>query len=379
MSWPFLTLFLHDKYNLSVFNIGVMITISELISVFISSYIGFLSDIYGRKKIMIIGCLVSSSGFLIIGLASLPFYFYMGLQAVSIARPTFENAVKAFISDKIDNKGDKEFVFNLRYLLLNLGGVFGPMFGVLFSSVASQDFFIITSGVYLAYLAFVFFSLKDFSYIKSSGVRYAFWGEAYRSLTKDKKFLIFSFFVFSINIAFAIVFISLPQYIVTSELNNPRDVVAALISINTISVVMLQYPLSVLVKKISLKLRVIFALIFVLLGQSIIVFSSPNSHYPFYFSTFFTTISEIIMVPSVLLIIDDISPAHLKGFYYATSNSLISFCFALMPTVGGAIIIFLNYKALFFIGFFLSILVILCFFLNRKNLFEDERTYIDCK
>ena len=194
MVWPFLAIILYQKFGLNEFEIGAFITIAIVIGVSFGFYIGYLSDKVGRRKIILLGLIVSIASLFTLGMADSIFMMMAGMIAQSIARGMVENLGKALMTDMLERREAKDLALQLRYFTLNIGAAFGPFAGVFIGITGQQTTFFFVAAIYILYLiaASIVFAIEapinkskmasDFSMAQLIGV-----------LRKDHAFLIFVF------------------------------------------------------------------------------------------------------------------------------------------------------------------------------------------
>lgn len=138
--------------NFSFTNIGLFETIFALILVLFELPTGALSDIIGRKKAMIISCLLNSIGFIGIGLMTLPTQYYLIAIILGIAFSFNSGSDIALLYDSIKyNKQEKQYkkikgrigVFN------QIAAFIGVITGPLLFSINPRLGFIATGLIYL--------------------------------------------------------------------------------------------------------------------------------------------------------------------------------------------------------------------------------------
>ena len=67
--WPFLSILLYRDYGLSATLIGLILGATAALSTLVSFYGGWLSDKWGRRNILLFGCLVSAASVALLGLS----------------------------------------------------------------------------------------------------------------------------------------------------------------------------------------------------------------------------------------------------------------------------------------------------------------------
>ena len=145
MVWPMMTLILDKKMGMSAGNIALLLMIGSVICMPANLLGGKLADRVNKKKIILIGDLVSVSCYLICGLIPLS-YLTIGLILLASVFQSVEGpAYAAMIADITPTK-DREKAYSLLYLGANIGLVVSPtLSGILFKDHLSLAFII--SGI----------------------------------------------------------------------------------------------------------------------------------------------------------------------------------------------------------------------------------------
>ncbi|ELI1596966.1 MFS transporter [Vibrio alginolyticus] len=141
LAWPFLIVFLYQDYAASEIAIGTMLALSALVGSTSGIYVGYLSNKFGRKVMMLGGNVIAALAYTGIGLADQIWHFFALLLITGLMRPTIEAPSKAVISDSLPDKKDRELALNMRYFLINLGGSIEPLVGITLALAHPQKLF----------------------------------------------------------------------------------------------------------------------------------------------------------------------------------------------------------------------------------------------
>lgn len=145
MIWPMMTLILDKKMGLSAGNIALLMMAVGIVTMPASLIGGRLADRVNKKKIIVVGDLVSIVSFIVCGLIPLSFVT-IGLVTLASIFQSVENAAyNALIADITPTK-DREKAYSLLYLGANIGLMASPtLSGILFKNHLSLAFII--SGI----------------------------------------------------------------------------------------------------------------------------------------------------------------------------------------------------------------------------------------
>ncbi|AJX31736.1 MFS transporter [Burkholderia oklahomensis] len=146
MSLPFLAIYLHQRMGLDAASIGLLLGTGALVGTFG----GHLSDVLGRRKVLI-GCLlVSSLSFAALHFAADAWQVFAVNLFINLASSFYEPVSKATISDNLPPE-QRLRAFARRYLAINVGFAIGPLLGASLGLLDKSPVFLITGAVYLLF------------------------------------------------------------------------------------------------------------------------------------------------------------------------------------------------------------------------------------
>src|SRR5882672_11413049 len=102
MVWPFLAVILLRDFHLSPSQVGSILAGASVAGNLMGFYFGNLSDRFGRRNIMIAGCLGSVVAFMALGSAHSVLLYSLGAVLVGFCRSAIETPGSALISETIE-------------------------------------------------------------------------------------------------------------------------------------------------------------------------------------------------------------------------------------------------------------------------------------
>lgn len=361
MAWPFLIVFLYDDYQVSAFEIGYMLASSAALGAITGLYSGYISDIFGRKWVMILGSVVAGGTYAAIGFANELWQFYILIVLCGLMRPMIEAPGKAVIGDNLNEPKDRELALNLRYFLINLGGALGPLIGVTLALSSPQQLFIIAGIVYMIYAIWLFigFSYRPETQHKHGDDTPKF-TETLKVLSKDNIFLILVIANILMMFVYGQLEASIPQLIVRSGIDNATVVIAGLVLMNTMTIILLQFPVLKLLEHVPTFKRTQIGMALMALAQVIFVLTPLDWPIGWAIACFVLSLGEVIAFPSLSVQVDQMAPSHLRGTYHGAA-SVYALGFALAPFIGGAMLQWLNATWLFGLCFVLCLIMLVLY------------------
>ncbi len=357
MAWPFLVVFLYRDYGASATQVGGMLALSALVGAFTGLYSGYLSDKFGRKWVMVAGSVIAAFAYSGIAMANQIWQFYLLILATGLMRPMIEAPAKAVLGDNLSDAKDRELAQNVRYFMLNLGGAIGPLIGVTLALAEPQRLFYVAGCTYLLYSLWLFFGIersqRGADTIKPQTPNFSATLNVIRRDGLFVKLIVANFFMMFV---YAQVESSLPQVIVRSGAESAAQIIASLVLINTVTVIVFQFPLLKWLENVALMWRARLGVMLMALAQLGFVFTPEHWPMGWAISCFVLSLGEVIAFPTLNVQIDRMAPEHLRGSYFGAA-ALYSLGFAFAPLVGGLMIEHASPTWLFGLCFLLCLLM----------------------
>jgi len=342
MTMPFVALRMSDTSGTSATWIGAVIGLGPLVATIIGFYIGHLSDLWGRRRIIFLAMMALAVTFFGFSMASTPleFAFLMGLSGLS--RGGFGPVSTALLSDLCSQEDEsgklQESAFHLRYYAINIGAAIGPLIGATFLHYRPTLGFQIASLVYLvsAFL-FLFFSnrwgLKQSEQSKkrpTHSIR-----EVMKVLTSDRVLLLYLMAFFCTSVAYSQIDTTLTLYLKERFGAKGVTLFAGLLSCNGLIVVLFTLPLLSWTKRFNINKScaissVVWGVGFIGMGLAIVP-------YHFFIAMVVVTLGEIVVFANGYLVIEALAPEDMKGAYLGTTN-LGQVGVVVGPMIGGALL-----------------------------------------
>lgn len=310
---PYLALFFINNSKLTNAQVGFIIGIAALSTSVSALFTSKIEKKVGEKKLLISSTIMIGFSYLLYALVN---NFYL-LVAVSLLLGTASGIngtlMKCLVAEeKGDISSDK--AFRIRYMIFCVSIVIGPFLSQIFGLFISEKLILILLG--LAYLLLsISFTLFQFSSRNSiiddkllSKIPKAF---DYKPLVYISIIGILSFIVFSI-------FESVTPLAISNLFENPATIYANLLILNSVLALVIQ-PLIILVsKKINTKnIAIVGALLF---ASSYLLFSISNTIFMIIISTFVFTMGEVLLIPSLDVLVDTAAGDDNKKLYFSITE-----------------------------------------------------------
>ncbi|SDD04160.1 Major Facilitator Superfamily protein [Terribacillus halophilus] len=336
MSIPFLAIYLTQEKGASAGFTGLIIAISSLVGILSSFYGGYFSDRFGRKKIIAISIFGWCGVFVGFALADAIWVFFVMNALNGLCRSLFEPTSKALLSDVTDQK-NRLLVFNLRYTAINIGVVFGPLLGLYFGSASSTAPFLIAAFVYFVYglvLIFQFLRVKV-EEIAAAANRISV-REAFHVTRKDTLFMFLLIGVTISVFGYSHFSATLPQFFAaTPTIEDGAKVFSMMLTLNALTVLVVQYPIVAVAKRYSLVLSLMLGNI--LIAISLLSMAFLHNIIWIAAAVILFTIGEVLLFSMSDMFIDEIANPDMKGTYFGAMG-FTGFGSVAGPLIGGMLL-----------------------------------------
>lgn len=335
MSIPFLSIYLIGKLSATPSQAGIVVAVSSLIGVFASFYGGYISDVIGRKKVLFISIFGWAIVFVGFALADRIWLFFVFNALNGLCRAMFEPTSRALLAD-ITAKENRLLVFNLRYAAINLGVVAGPIIGLQMGVADSAHVFYIAGLVYFCYGLTLLMQFRRHAHIggvKSQAEERLTLSEALRVTGKDRTFIFVLIGTIFCVLGYGHFNSTLPQYMeLSAVIQDSATWFGYMISLNAITVLIIQFPLVRLASRFSPVVPLIAGNVCV--ASSLLLFGSFPYLWTMFLAVILFTIGEVLMFTMTDLLIDRIAKPGLRGTYFGMFgfNNLGN---VLAPLLGG--------------------------------------------
>lgn len=368
MAMPFLAIYLSRTTAFNPILIGLIIGIAPLTSTVGGFIGGTLSDMFGRKGIMLTALFIWVLVFIGFGTAHHPLTFLILNSINGLSRSFFEPSSQALMVD-LTSKELRIRMFSYRYTAINIGASVGPLLGAYFGAISANFAFFITALVYFIYFLAVIILFMNYKInSRDASVEKTTFRRALKVIITDKAFSYFLIAGILVNIGYAQIESTLPQYL---KVVIPNGVIlySVLLSFNAVTVVLLQFIMIRIIEKLPLLRVLIIGATLFALGH--LIFSIVHTWSGFILGMLFITVGEIFIFPMGGVIIDKLASDELRGTYFG-ANGFRSIGFFLGPWLGGLLLVHFNGSILFIIMSVVTLSSIIMYTLGYRQIRKRE-------
>ncbi|MEH6944605.1 MDR family MFS transporter [Bacillus sp. JJ722] len=344
MSMPFLAIYLTTVKQIEPAITGMIIGVSALVGVLTGFIGGHLSDRYGRKVVMLSSLSIWILVFCGFAFADSIMAFFICNALNGACKSFFEPSSRALMSEYTSME-NKLKVFNMRYTAVNLGVVVGPILGLQLGKSSLTIPFLVTAGMFLLYgiaLTIMFTKFENKKTVSQEEVvaSPSSFLQSMRLISMDKILLFTLVGLICGEIGFSQFSSTLPQYLSsTDHFVNGVTIYGYMISLNALTVVVLQYPLLQVGKKHSALTSIFVGIVMISISMFGLSFISQT--WSLVLCTIVFTAGEILIFTMTDFFVDEIAPVDKKGLYFG-AFSFASIGQVIGPSIGGFLLSLLS-------------------------------------
>lgn len=340
---PYLAVFLTRQTALSPVTIGLVIGLQPLAAMIGGFVGGHLSDRWGRARMLqasLFGSALTYLGFYIVAsrAAGAP-YAWLAFAALNLLAGTtgapFWPSTQALIADSLSER-QRPVVYRMRYVFANIGGGLGPLLSITLGIAAAAKAFLITALSYALFLAlFAAILARQSSAFPCTDPPRSL-RAALTVLRRDRalRWLLLSAVLFGIG--YSQIESNLSQLMARVIIPDGLQFYSWMLTLNAFGVVALQ-PLANRIE------RHLAASAMMSLGTAVfcvactVMAALPSSKSALILGIVVITIGEIMVVPTLSVLIDELAPIGMRGSYFGAAM-LRQLGPTLGPALGGMII-----------------------------------------
>ncbi len=369
MAWPFIAVIMTQNYHMSPIAIGVAMTSSALISVVLGMYGGQISDRMGRRVILLLGCGFSAVGYITLAQASGMGLFITGLMIIGVCFAWVDPPVRALMSDLLGDRRRRALALQMRYYLINVAAVFGPLVGLVFGLTSQKGTFLITGLTYLPFFVYVLLFIPAGKLVgepQSGSAPAIRLHQMMGIIAKDRIYVA----ALLCSILCSIVFIHyeavLPQYLMLLDGDRAVKLITLILVTNACTVLVFQSLIVRFMAQINLPKRILLGGAIFALSQ--LCFFATRSTEVWIWLTFTAVFSmgEAILMPNLNILLDQLAPAEHRGAYLGAST-LSTLGVAVGPLIGG-VMLAMTGAGVFICTALLSLLLCAIIYLSRARM-----------
>ncbi len=336
MLFTFYSLFVVMKFQIQMTQVGLLFTFMSIGSLFGGFLGGALTDKFGRKFMMLFGLIVSGLSSLIIPFIGQLEIFYVVCLLTgflgAVAGPAHQALVADLLPEELRSSG-----YALLRISVNIGATLGPIIGGFMLIGNNFEILFFTDAITSMITTIVVFlkipetkpetTMSESLQIageapqkrketpqKKSDTSFLATMKGYAEVLRDGHFILFVGIIIIMQLVYMQMYSTLSVYLLNfKQLSASRF--GIILSINAITVVLLQYTLSQKIAKFPPLVMMAIGMIFYGVGFTMYGFTS--SYLLFIVAMELITIGEMIIFPLTQSIVAGLAPEDKRGRYSA--------------------------------------------------------------
>lgn len=336
MAWPFIAVIMTQNYHMSPIAIGVAMTSSALFSVVLGMYGGQISDRLGRRVILLLGCGFSALGYSLLAQAAGMGLFIIGLMIIGVSFAWVDPPLRALMSDLLVDRRRRALALQMRYYLINVAAVFGPLVGIAFGLTSQKGTFLITGLTYIPFFVYVLLFIPAGKLVKEQdGDRVTVkLHQVIGIIARDNIYIAGLLCSILCSVVFIHYEAILPQYLLLLNGDAAIKLITLILVTNACTVLVFQTFIMRFLATVSLPKRILLGGFIFALSQ-ICFFSTRSTEIWLWLTvTSVFSVGEAIMMPNLNILLDQLAPPEHRGAYLGASM-LSTLGIAVGPLIGG--------------------------------------------
>lgn len=340
--FPFFALYITQHFNVGMTEVGTLLALFSISSMFGGVIGGALTDKYGRKKLIIFSLIMSASSTVLMGLVNDLHVFYILAVLVGILADTGGPAHQAMVADLVpEDKRSQGFA--VMRVTANLAVTFGPMIGGLLAGIDYLYLFIIDAVMSTITAIIVYIKLPEtMPEHHAQTASQTSLGKTivgYFDVFKDRLFMIF-LIVSTLSVIMYIQMNSTLSVFLLKVHNIPPRGFGYILSLNAGMVVLLQFWITSRLKKVPPMVVMVMGNILYAIGFAMYGFVS--AYWLMMLAMVIITIGEMFTVPVSQTVVSIFAPESMRGRYMAVYGFSWIIPSAVGPLLAGLIMDNLN-------------------------------------
>ena len=368
---PFLSLYLTEDMNLSLSEVGWIMTCFGLGSL-LGSYVGGkLSDKIGFYRVMFFSLLITGFSFIALQFVHTFFGFAIGIFITMVFADAFRPAM--FVSLKAYSKPENQTrSLTLIRLAINLGFSFGPFFGGLIIALISYSGLFWVDGITcIAAIVVMKVVLKEKKIRVDASKIIVEKQNNITSVYKDRPYWLFLVIIFLMGLIFMQLFTTMPLFY--KEVHRMTEVeIGLLMSVNGFLIFLFEMPLIHYIEKKLLDRMKIITWSLGLLAMSYAILNATSWSGILILSMLLITLGEMLAFPFTNNFAMNRAPSGNEGRYLALYSMAFSCAHIFSAKTGMEVIARFGFMANWFLMGGLGLLAVLLMLWLRKIL-DSER------
>ncbi|MDA9406431.1 hypothetical protein XH80_06690 [Bradyrhizobium sp. CCBAU 45384] len=317
MSLTFLAVKLQEDFMLTPASVGAVLGIGPFVAAFATPFVGNLSDVLGRKRLLVTVLALITSSLATISVTQSVAIFVAAQAVGSVSSFVFEPLSRAALSDASSQEHRLQ-LFSWRYLAINVGWGIGPLVALLLGP-ATALLFIVSSIIYaVVTVAFTLIIPSDrFSDDERRSHTAPPMLIAFRNARRDARLLLYAMGGLLILAVHGQWTVTLSQYM-NGSIKGGLEIFSFMVTTNAAVVLLANRPAKVAIQYLGEIRSLMIGVFFFALGT--LGFALSDSALSFIVSMAIFSLGEVLVVPSEFVAVDRLCNIENRGTYFGVHS-----------------------------------------------------------
>jgi predicted MFS family arabinose efflux permease len=294
---------------------------------------GHLADQWGRRPVLLIATFGGSATLLAMSQVQDRWSLMVLIGLFALLNEMYRPAASAMIGD-LTLPRQRAQAFSLMYVAINLGFAVAPPLGGWLSEHSWQMLFVCDAATAAAFGTLILVVCRDTKPVLEDDESSTSTLEAARFILGDGRFLLFCLATLLVALVYLQGMSTLPIHIRNSGFTNAEF--GELIAINGVLIVLLQLPLTHLLRRFNHLVVIMIGGVFVAAGFGLTAFAT--SAWMFAVSIAVWTLGEIMQAAFNQAVVTDLAPAQMRARYFGCFSLTFSLSLSIGAPLGGIVL-----------------------------------------
>lgn len=324
---PYLTLHLTGDFLWSMALTGILLGVRQFSQQGLTFIGGIVADRLGCKETLVFGIGVRAVGFLSFAFCTEVWQFFVASIVSGLGGALFEPSYQAVFA-RLTPEEHRKLLFSFKNIVANLGMVSSTIVGSVLSSFDFYYLSLVSGSIYIVIGAMIAWKLPKLTveFSRDSVL------DDIQLVIKDKPFVAYTLILIGYYYLFMQLFLTLPQ--LAETVTGSKSGVAYVYSTISLSVVLLQMPITGMMQKVENRFMLI-GLGTLVMGLGLFTFTFADNLPLLLAGSFVFAIGTMIAGPLLMDVIPVFAPPRQLASYYGFNGYSLAVGGALSTSVGG--------------------------------------------
>jgi MFS family permease len=370
---------LHLNTNITIVQTAIIIGIPQMSSTFLGTFSSILERKFGTIKCMCVSSFLTGIAYIGLALSKRMLSYVVFSFLWGFAIVLWKPIIKSMFSSCSEELKKPDNVHRIRYITICISSIFGPLLGVLIADNYSRALCLVITGIINIIIGLYVGIVFSYAFTINKGsiqIKNENMSKSY-IFVKDKILLIYILTGSLVYFVF-VQFENIYSLFLTSY-PSPDRIFSILLILNSICGLIFQFFLIVKIERLSAQMSVLigntfFQVSFFIFGFSFLLMNQA-SLYLLCIAVIIYSLGEVLTIPSLDIVIDNIAPNDKKSLYFGIAE-IRNIGFTLGPIFAGYLLEVKNAAFASFSSVIILLLANMIFLLGKRLQNKDSSNVV---